>query len=82
MRERDSLKNFCSVNNSLKSLICFAQIHNVSNIDTNGNKMETLRVCTGQIRHFANILLNKQVFQRVALSHIRLVLLIHSNFEK
>ena len=35
MRELDSLKNFCSVNYSLKSLIYFAQVHNVSNIDIN-----------------------------------------------
>ena len=52
MIELDSLKNFCSVNNSLKSLFSFAQSHIVSNIDANGNEGDNLGACTGQIRHF------------------------------
>ena len=42
---------------------------------------ETLRVRTDQIRHFCEYFAEQKFF-RVALSHIRLVLLIYSNFEK
>ena len=52
MIEFDALKNFCSVNYSLKGLISFAQAHVVSNMVLNGNVRETLGACTGQMRHF------------------------------
>ena len=62
MIEFDALKNFCSVNYSLKGLISFAQAHVVSNMVLNGNGRETfmvpVQVKWGILR---NSLLNKSL---------------------
>ena len=84
MRELDSLKNICSVNYSLKSVIWFSQAHINSNIDTNGNEMQIFDdfACLyGTNEVFLWIVYWRKVFQGVKLSHIRLVLPIYSNFE-
>ena len=50
MIELDSLKNFCSVNYSLKRLICFAQAHIVINMAD--IKRKTFGAYVGQMRHY------------------------------